>query len=63
MSNIHKDIFDDWGNLNKVQKILLFEKLNKVMIMTVEKDDKNRNNECHVLKIENDHYIEIYMTC
>ena len=63
MSNIHKHIFDDWGNLNKVQKILLFEKLNKVMITTVEKDDNNRNNECHVLKIENDHHIEINMTC
>ena len=62
MSNIHQHKFDDWGNLNKVQKILLFEKLNKVMITTVEKDDKNRNNECHVLKIENDHRIEINMT-
>ena len=59
---LHKQKFDDWGNLNKVQKILLLVKLNKVMITTVEKDDNNRNNECHVLKIENDYHIEINMT-
>ena len=36
---------------------------NKLMIMTVEKDDNNRNNECHGLKIEDDHHIDINMTC